>query len=271
MARPALVAAAVLALLPLAWCKSSDIGADEHVPPHRRTRLPGFLRPRASRPGHGSAKRRGRLGSPKATGALQPELERKDLAPPSFHKFQSSLINSLFNDYDASFGDLEGDKEDLSWSERVMRGRHAEWVKRHTHHEYKPITCIPTGTMFYDHNQFLRDSGNRKVEVSIEKGIELCRLEKTGHEPCHAYWVVVKEDSGRLRHIPCQQPAEQPEFVKNDFNHHCTLEPEGRTLRPALTCAAPAARSVTPRPAPRDRRWRPRPPHRRLSELPERR
>ena len=99
MARPALATAVVLALLPLAWCKSSDFDADKHEPSHRRARLPGFLRPRASRPGHGSTKRRGRLlGSPKAGGALQPDFERKDVAPPSFQKLQSSLINSLMGE-----------------------------------------------------------------------------------------------------------------------------------------------------------------------------
>ena len=67
--------------------------------------------------------------------------------------------------------------------------------------------------------------------MSIEKGKELCELQVTGHQPCNAFWVVVKTDAGRLRHIPCQQPSDQPEFVKNDFSHRCALEPEGSNGR----------------------------------------
>ena len=151
-----------------------------------------------------------------------------------------------------------------------MRKRHEAWLKKHPPggFHFTPITtCIPTGTMFYDHNQFLRDSGNRKVEVSIEKGIELCQIQETGHSPCHAYWVVVKEANGRLRHLPCQQPPEQPEFVARDYSHHCTLEPQGESAaRLGVRRSSRAQRNAAPR-APRPRR----PPRRRLPELPRRR
>ena len=154
MARLLAAALAVALLLGAVWGKGA--GADEHEASHRRARLPGWPRPRASHPGHGSTKRRGHRSSSKGGGALQPELGRKAPEPPSFERAQASLMG----DYDASFGDLEG-------------GRHPVYTpKLHPapHPVYKPITvCIPTGTMLYDTNQFARDSGNRKIEVSIAK------------------------------------------------------------------------------------------------------